>query len=1186
MSGLFGGGKSTPSASPITSLRLQTSTRGRPIPLAYGKPRIQPNLIWYGDLVATPHEQSNGGKGGGGGSSTSYTYTAATIMALCEGAINAIPRVWRQKEVYTGTPAINQVKRVQDEAYAVPASLVLTVANAASYSANVAVAYDTSLYDMPVRTVLTEGVHYTRSGGTYTFSAGLRGLYVYITYDYVASISAPQDACAQLGLSVVPGTYAQTALGWMTTKHPTEALAYRGLAYVAASTYALSDNADLQNHSFEIDTQFGYSPTIRDANPKDVIADLLTNPHYGAGFPASKLGDSTIYSQFCVANNIFVSPSYLEQAAVRDMLSTLMTITNASVLYSEGQLKFVPFGDVAATANGVTFTPNTTPVYDLTDDDFLGDAGSDPIKVTRKPNSDAYNCVRIKFYNRANNYNEEIVEAKDQANIELFGLRAMDVMDVKELCDATAARSVAQLVLQRALYIRNQFEFRLGWSKALLEPMDLVTLTDSAMGMAQTPARILTIEEDEWGELTVTAEEFPLNVCNAATYNTQPPIGYAANFNAAPGNVTAPVIFEPPIELATSNDALDIWIAAGGGADYGGCEVWLSLDDATYKRVGEVQGNARYGTLTAPLASQPAPGIAAQTLSVSLVAGGQLLSGTLSDATLLNTLCYVGGEFMAYQTATLTGANAYDLATLNRGAYESQEWAHASGEDFVRIDDSLVKIALTKDYIGKTLYVKCLAFNQFGGGLQSLADVAAHTYVVTGRFVKLAPPDVGSLSVQVKADGTRQYTFDTSNAPKDVAFGGGYQIRYRLAGTSTPWGGMTPLHTGLITQSPYETNQPLPGVYDFAVVAVDSLGNSSLDAFMVSDVVMTDGDFTDAKTAIAVAADNMEGYIARINALISANKAETAQATADAATADITNIVSDSVLAKGEKGAVIQDYNAILGEQSGIDTQADSLSISRTTYDTAVSALTTYLASLSPAYNDTTTNTAIVAATFRQKFVDVYTAKQALLNAFAAKASTLATWTGIVGSSGTIGTGNVASIIDPLAIGTTQLADAAIATAKIATNAATEVLIGTLASRAATWGIGSPVVVLSYTNSGSVAADVVASITGAVNHAALTNYSTQGPIRVEALITFCAYTGANVYPNYDTSSAQGVYAQTFTTNDVTCYAFTEAKSSAPVGKRFEVRANIDVFGAGVSGPYDPVSGTQTSNTLKMEVIKK
>lgn len=861
MSGMFGGGDSGPSSSPVTQLRLQTSTRGRPVPLMYGKPRVNCNLIWYGDLVATSHETSQGGKGGGGATTTNYTYTAAFIFALGEGAINSIPTIWRDKEIFTGVPATGVNSVAQDEAYSVPAGLSITVVNAAHFVSNSAVysvAPPAPGYEngAEVRQPLVLGSDYTVSNGVYTFNSAFfsstqsttewqlpgftqqAGPMVYITYTYQSSVLAPQDACSQLNMVMTPGTYVQNAPGWMTTRHPDQAINYHGLAYVSSSLYNLGGDANLLNHSFEIDTQSGYSAAIRDANPKDVVIDLISNPHYGSGFAASNIGDSSYFSTFCIANGIFISPVYSDQKPARDMINNIMMITNAGALYSGGKLKFVPLGDVAVSGNGVTFTPNITPIYDLTDDDFIGDSSSDPIKITRKAQSDSYNSVNVKFYNRANNYNEDVAQAVDQANIEQYGLRAMDIVEMKEICDPAVARVVAQLLLQRVLYIRNTFEFHLGWSKALLEPTDLVTLTDSAMGMNKLPVRIMTIEEDEFGNLLLTAEEYPNNVCNAAQYNTQPPIPYSVNFNAAPGNATTPVIFEPPIELATSNDQLDIWIASGGGANFGGCEIWMSLDNATYRRVGKLNGSSRYGTLTSQLPTQPLPGVAAQSFGVQLLDGGQLLSGTATDLTVLSTLCYVGGEFIAYQNSTLTGTGAYTLDTINRGAYSSGEPTHNAGVDFVRIDDSIVKIPLTIDYIGKTIYIKLLAVNPFGGGIQSLADVSAHPFTVTGRFVKLAPPDMPSFTIAVKADGTRQFSFNAAGAPRDVVSGGGYRIKYRISGSNTPWANMTPLHDGIITQSPYETNNPPAGTYDFGIVEVDELGNESLTPLFVSNAVL------------------------------------------------------------------------------------------------------------------------------------------------------------------------------------------------------------------------------------------------------------------------------------------------------------------------------------------------------------
>lgn len=72
----------------------------------------------------------------------------------------------------------------------------------------------------------------------------------------------------------------------------------------------------------------------------------------------------------------------------------------------------------------MTFIPNLVPAYHLTDDDFIGK--DQPVRVRRSRDTDAFNHTQIEYVNRFNQYNTETVEAKDQANIEMFGLRTQD----------------------------------------------------------------------------------------------------------------------------------------------------------------------------------------------------------------------------------------------------------------------------------------------------------------------------------------------------------------------------------------------------------------------------------------------------------------------------------------------------------------------------------------------------------------------------------------------------------------------------------------------------------------------------------------------------------------------------------------------------------------------------------------
>jgi len=81
----------------LDSLRITSSTEGAVLPRVYGRMRMGGNVIWATDF----REQTNtttqgGGKGGGGGkvTTTEYLYFASFAVALCEGPITGIGRIW------------------------------------------------------------------------------------------------------------------------------------------------------------------------------------------------------------------------------------------------------------------------------------------------------------------------------------------------------------------------------------------------------------------------------------------------------------------------------------------------------------------------------------------------------------------------------------------------------------------------------------------------------------------------------------------------------------------------------------------------------------------------------------------------------------------------------------------------------------------------------------------------------------------------------------------------------------------------------------------------------------------------------------------------------------------------------------------------------------------------------------
>nr|WP_232237186.1 glycoside hydrolase TIM-barrel-like domain-containing protein [Thiosulfatihalobacter marinus] len=82
----------------MDNLRITSATEGAVIPRLYGRMRIGGNIVWATDFrEETKTTTQGGGKGGGGGGkvkTTEYFYYASFAVALCEGPITGIGRIW------------------------------------------------------------------------------------------------------------------------------------------------------------------------------------------------------------------------------------------------------------------------------------------------------------------------------------------------------------------------------------------------------------------------------------------------------------------------------------------------------------------------------------------------------------------------------------------------------------------------------------------------------------------------------------------------------------------------------------------------------------------------------------------------------------------------------------------------------------------------------------------------------------------------------------------------------------------------------------------------------------------------------------------------------------------------------------------------------------------------------------
>ncbi len=807
MSGWLGGGQSRPNQTisqteqVAAGVKIQSSAYGLAFPIVYGRTRVTGNLTWYGDFTAVPHTTvtqsggggGGGGKGGGGGGdgggvttteSTTYSYTASFSLGISEGPITGYNAAWANKD-YLPNAFVTQVNGAtasKTETFTVPSDGVIRVTNQ-PFIASTSILATYGGVAVPATSITSDG--------TYTFDRAYKGTSISITYTYGQTQSSSSLFTQKLG------TYPQTAWSYLTSAHPSQSLALPGVGYLGAAGYPLPNGTSLPNLSFDVTGRLPYSVgVVDDANPSDIVTDFITNANYGAAasFP---LGNFTQFSNYCIASGLFLSPAFSEQKQANQTLDNLFKLINCGAYFSEGVLKVVPYGAEALTLFSVTYTPNITPLYDLADDDFQPAKDVDPVRVQRGNPADAFNSVTVEFLNRANQYNIEPAEAKDQVHIDTYGLRPMPVIKAHEIADVNVARLAAQIILQRSLYVRNTYEFEGSWKFVGVEPTDYLTLTDSVLGLSLTPVRVLTTEEAEDGLITFTAEDAPTGVLNTSLFLSQAGGGFAVNLNTTAGDTKTPVVFEAPVYLTATG--YELWVAACGEVinpisgkvvdmPWGGCQVWASQDNQTYQMLGIITNPARMGTLTAnfPVGLDPDT---VNTLAVNLsTSGGSLASGTQANADNADTLCYVDGEFVSFSDVTLTAANQYDLTTyLRRGQYRTSIAAHLAGTNFVRVDDALFKFPYTPDRIGSTIYLKFPSFNVFGGGAQSLADVPAFSHYIS-EAILLTPLDpVTNLTVNYSS-GVGQIVWTAVNDFRVID----YEVRFGTSADSSTVLGRVP----------------------------------------------------------------------------------------------------------------------------------------------------------------------------------------------------------------------------------------------------------------------------------------------------------------------------------------------------------------------------------------------------------
>ena len=562
-------------------------------------------------------------------------------------------------------------------------------------------------------------------------------------YDY------PDD---NIQLTLFSGTQNQQPWSYVVGKHPEKALAYEGLAYMAG-VIDLGDSAGMPSYNFEVKGQLLSTGDGIDVNPMDYIKCVL-----------GKVGQSnaTIYGeadfrQYCAEADLLIStPSDATGTQeAQKIINEIAQLCGAYIFWSNDAYKIVPLADRPVG----DWEPDKTIRYNLTVDDFIPQNGS-CVTWSRKDSSNQYNRFTVEFMNRANNYEKESVTYEDTDDIAERGVKQAPTINANYIYTKERAVVVAEAAARRNVVGKNQYQFKLGWAFCRLEPGDLVRITDEASGIENTVVIITDVQESADGLLAITAISWFQDDYDAAEYDVHEVDRPNIDFNVPPGDTDVPVIFQPPADLTTNG--LELWLAAKGEdpESWGGCTVYVSDDNQYYRTLGRITNTARFGPLAGNITAD------ATTLEVTI--NGTMLSGTQQDAERANTLLWIDGECLSYQTATLLQNGNYQLSGLIRGQYNTTAAAHSAGAMMVRCDEALLRAPFDKEDIGKTLWLKFCSYNIFGAAEQSLDEVDAYQYVLSAYYIPPVTNVAAYNRYRMIKDGVARYDIVVSWTPPDL----------------------------------------------------------------------------------------------------------------------------------------------------------------------------------------------------------------------------------------------------------------------------------------------------------------------------------------------------------------------------------------------------------------------------------
>lgn len=629
----------------LEDFRFPTASEGRPVPLIFGTVRLKgPNVVWYGDL--TQEAITSGGGGGlfglfsSGGTTIGFRFRVGIQFALGRGPGARLLRIWiGEDEIFSG--------------------------------------------DVGAGTINVNLPNFF--GGDELGNGGVEGDITWFEGDQVQAASAYLAPFQQEG---------------------GDTPAYRGTIYAVAESFYVGNNTQIKPWAFEVQRipnglglAFNGEVNDVDANPMNVLYEILTNDEWGLNFPPTDLDTATMVT---IGNTLRTEGNGFSYVLDR-------VIESAELIR-----------EIERQADCLVFMDRTTGLWTvkLIRDDFdidlvpLAD-DSNIVEVedfSRGAWEDTVNHLRVRFADRSRDYFETFAEAQDMANVEIqAGANNASTESYPGVKDKTLANIIAWRDLVTLTFPLAKAKLKVDRTFWDTNPGDVIAWTNPELGFTKLAMRVIKMDFAELADgiivLDLVQDIFKFA---AASFGDPPPTGWIPPVNvlvAAPDDeeiaIEAPygLIARDPIFPGQRSRVWAGYLNQGDGA---------TVFDITQRNAPSGPGGSFFnsGTVTAFLLKaellnaldkevNPNPMtsiVITATPSLKATIQAAIGGGQAAEAIGLNLagLCLIGDpdadadgddvEFISFVNDSDPGGNNLNLLTVYRGLMDTSPKDHAAGK--------------------------------------------------------------------------------------------------------------------------------------------------------------------------------------------------------------------------------------------------------------------------------------------------------------------------------------------------------------------------------------------------------------------------------------------------------------------------------------------------------------------------